>query len=183
MRRLVYATLMLGVLSGSAVAGEWRYQRVEDTFQGDNYTAMVKTGKMLAGFQCKDFFDITFSFITPERAKDGETVNGKATIAYIVDDAEPVEIEAELFVGGTGFYIFDATDKGLRNAETSAVVNFARRVVTAKKRFAVAGKMNGQIIYSNNFEIAEVSKALGQLLAGCQYATDNMKGGRFPAEK
>ncbi|MBY0560046.1 hypothetical protein [Hyphomicrobium sp.] len=186
MKRLAYATLVSGLMtgvllsSGTARAEEWYFNSEPNAFQGAVNDAFIVTNRqMMTGFTCRNNFDMAMNLVTPERFK-GDRVEGKATLAIIVDDLPPTEIPAKLLVNNNNKFLFKADD-----AETTRthVLTIAKLVRTASTRFAVAGMLDGQIMHSSNFDLIGMPKALGQLLAACQRSTDTMKTGRTPVEK
>ena len=171
MRRAATATAGLLFWSTTALA-DWVYQLDDDPFVESGGSHIAVVGDLIgygAGFRCAAPDDLTLIFITPERARDVESalfVQLPAILLVVIDDADKVYLDARIDVTPNGETYRFLSDE-------MAVSAVFRAALTAKKRFAVAAQISGQIFHRKSFDVRGSSRALKQLVEGCKLNTEN----------
>ena len=117
-----------------------------------------------AAFRCTSRDDLTLMFIVPEKPEPSHLALASALpnkLLDIVDDGEKIGFGAGL-----------ETTPDLTNyrvaASDSEVASIAHAVASARRRFALAGELNGKVVWSKAFSVGGSRRALQPLIDGCK---------------
>jgi hypothetical protein len=116
-----------------------------------------------AGFRCSSRGDLTLLFVVPEKPDPTDAgLAGKLPVKLlvVVDDAARVALDAKLET---------TPDRSMyRIASSDArVADVVKAAAAARRRFALAGEVFGQLMWSRAFSVAGARGALLPLIRGC----------------
>jgi hypothetical protein len=117
-----------------------------------------------AGFRCTSNDDLVLLFIAPEKPDpDHSAVLGilPMKLLVVVDDESKISLTATLETtpDGSNYRLVSDDEK---------VAGIAHSVAKAKRRFALAGEINGNLAWSKSFSVSGSRRAMQPLISGCR---------------
>ena len=169
MRRSLLAQVLIAlVASVGSTRAEWLHNVEDDPFRGGEvHLAMAIAtdfSGFVAGFRCSSADDLTLVFVTPEKTKDIPVPSiDKLPVRLLVitDDAEKVALDAKIETTPSG-------EQFRFSADGEQIIKMLKAAWDAKKRFAIASELLGQVGQSKSFDMRGSSRAIQELVNGCK---------------